>query len=157
MSKWFFGETIFEIWKHQCLYFMFSLLRFIWWTFDVIIDISVFDVVKGLCYSHPQKCEKSLSITFHFSLKKSSSKIKPPLMLLGFSNEFFESYESSWICDVSCDVSCEMVFRLLIIASLIWWFWDLKIFSYIFSSWELIFKILSELWSQALSSVWSWV
>ena len=34
-----FWETIFEIWKHQCLFFMFSLLRFIWWTFDVIIDV----------------------------------------------------------------------------------------------------------------------
>ena len=153
MPKWFFWETIFEIWKHQCLYFMFSLLRFIWRTFDVIIDVSVFDVVKGLCYSHPQKCEISLSITFHFRLKISSSKIKPPLMLLGFSNEFFESYESSRICDVSC----EMVFWLLIIASLIWWFWDLKIFSYKFSSWDLIFKILCELWSQDWSSVWSWV
>ena len=37
----FFWETIFEIRKHQCLYFMFSLLKFIWRTFDVIIDISV--------------------------------------------------------------------------------------------------------------------
>ena len=30
----FFWETMFEIWKHQYLFFMFSLLRFIWWTFD---------------------------------------------------------------------------------------------------------------------------
>ena len=45
----FFWETIFEIWKHQCLYFMFLLLRFIWRIFDVIIGVSVFDFVKGLC------------------------------------------------------------------------------------------------------------
>ena len=38
LPKWIFWETIFEIWKHQCLSFMFSLLRFIWRTFDVIID-----------------------------------------------------------------------------------------------------------------------
>ena len=46
MPKWFFWETIFEIWKHQCLYFMFSLLWFIWQTFDVIIDVSVIDVSR---------------------------------------------------------------------------------------------------------------
>ena len=45
-----FWETVFEFWKHQCLYFMFPLLRFIRGTFDVIIDVSVFDVIKGLCY-----------------------------------------------------------------------------------------------------------
>ena len=51
MPKSFFWETIFEIWKHQCLFIMFSLLRFIWQTFDVIIDVSVFDVVKGLYFT----------------------------------------------------------------------------------------------------------
>ena len=50
MPKWFFWENIFEIWKHQFLFTMFSLLRFmtnIWrdnWRL-------VFDFVKGLCYS----------------------------------------------------------------------------------------------------------
>jgi hypothetical protein len=39
MAKLFSGETIFQICKHQCLFFMFSLLRFIWRTFDVIIDV----------------------------------------------------------------------------------------------------------------------
>ena len=53
IAKMIFLETIFEIWKHQCLYFMFSLLRFIWQNFDVIIDVLVFDVIKGLCYCTP--------------------------------------------------------------------------------------------------------
>ena len=50
MPKWFFWVNVFEIWKHQFLFTIFSLLRFmtnIWrdnWR-------SVFDVVKGLCYS----------------------------------------------------------------------------------------------------------
>ena len=50
MPKWVFLKTIFEIWKHQCLYLMFSSLRFIWQTFDVIIDVPVFDLLKGLCF-----------------------------------------------------------------------------------------------------------
>ena len=53
MPKWFFWETIFEIWRHQCLFFMFFIteiyLTNIWrdnWR-------SVFDVVKGLHSSYP--------------------------------------------------------------------------------------------------------
>ena len=47
LPKWIFLETIFEIWEHQCLFFMFSLLRFIWQTIDDLLIV----VVKGLCFS----------------------------------------------------------------------------------------------------------
>ena len=61
----YFWNLVFEIWKHQCLYFMFSLLIFIWWTLEVIIDVSVFDVLKGLCFNqqikpHPTRWHYSL-------------------------------------------------------------------------------------------------
>ena len=35
----FWEETIFEIWKHQCLFFMFSITEIYLTTFDVTIDV----------------------------------------------------------------------------------------------------------------------
>ena len=39
MPRWIFWATSFKIWKHQCWFFMFSLLKFIWRTFDEVIDV----------------------------------------------------------------------------------------------------------------------
>ena len=47
----FFGKPFLKS-GNTGVYFMFWLLRFIWRTFDMIIDVSVFDVVKGLRLSH---------------------------------------------------------------------------------------------------------
>ena len=46
MPKWTFWKIVFEIWKHQCLFFMFSWLRFIWRAFDVIVVVQYLTLLK---------------------------------------------------------------------------------------------------------------